>query len=136
MNCLIFIVLQDIRTRNRYVVDDCFTEMLSHWLSRPSPPPTWSALVKALASPVIGRQDIAGTIKLEPESDTDQGMQESCTCETYSVIIIQYYPLYYYRDVPIVFYSDPIRWLHTEGGEKDHMGGSLRVEESGEPTGS
>ena len=34
------------------------------------------------------------------------------------------------------FQSDPIRWLHTEGGEKDHMGGSLRVEESGEPTGS
>ena len=89
MNCLIFIVnnvMQDIRTRNHYVVDDCFTEMLSHWLSRPSPPPTWSALAKALTSPVIGRQDIARTIKLEPESDSDQSMQESCTCVTYSVI--------------------------------------------------
>ena len=61
------------------MVDDCFTEMLSHWLSRPSPPPTWSALAKALTSPVIGRQDIAGTIKLEPESDSDQSMQETGT---------------------------------------------------------
>ena len=55
------------------MVDDCFTEMLSHWLSQPSPPPTWSALAKALTSPVIRRSDIAGTIK----PDSDQRMLES-----------------------------------------------------------
>ena len=62
---------------NHFVVDDCFNEMLIHWISRPSPPPTWSALAKALTSPVIGRQDIARTIKLEPESDTDQSGQKA-----------------------------------------------------------
>ena len=93
--------MQDIRTRNHYVVDDCFTEMLSHWLSRPSPPPTWSTLAKALTSPVIGRQDIAGTIKLEPDSDSDQSMQGSCV--TYSLYINTHYVIIEMYCYSIVF---------------------------------
>ena len=51
--------LQAIESTNRYVVDDCFTDMLSHWLSRT---PSWSKLVEALQSPVIDCKGIAGGI--------------------------------------------------------------------------
>ena len=44
------------------MVDDCFTEMLSCWLKRSTPPPSWSELKEALNSPVIGRGDIAKEI--------------------------------------------------------------------------
>ena len=134
----IFIV-QDIRSRNHYVVDDCFTEMLSHWLSRPSPPPSWSALAKALTSHVIGHLDIAGTIKLDSEPDCDESMLESskkricfntmhnsshspCCMHAYVYVLNRNYK------------SLSIRWLHAEGGKKNHMGHSLRVEKSWEPT--
>ena len=40
------------------MADDCFTDMLSHWLSRPSPPPTKEALIEALRSPAVGRKDL------------------------------------------------------------------------------
>ena len=55
-------ILQAIESTNRLVVDDCFTEMLSHWLKRFTPPPTWTELMDALKSPVIGHHDIAEKI--------------------------------------------------------------------------
>ena len=45
------------------MVDDCFTEMLFHWLQRSAPPPTWTDLIDALKSPVIGRYDIAKEVE-------------------------------------------------------------------------
>ncbi|XP_064388557.1 uncharacterized protein LOC135336617 [Halichondria panicea] len=33
--------------------------MLQHWVRRPSPPPSWPALIKAVKGPVIKRADIA-----------------------------------------------------------------------------
>ena len=56
-------VIQAIESTNRLVVDDCFTEMLSHWIKRSTPPSTWTELRDALKSPAIGREDIAGKIK-------------------------------------------------------------------------
>ena len=38
--------------------------MLTHWVKRSSPPPSWSAIVRALESPAIARGDIAATIKV------------------------------------------------------------------------
>ena len=55
-------ILQAIESTNRLVVDDCFTEMLSHWLKRSTPPSTRAELMDALKSPVIGRHDIAEKI--------------------------------------------------------------------------
>ena len=55
-------ILQAIESTNRLVVDDCFTEMLSHWLKRSTPPSTWTELMDALKSPVINRHDIAEKI--------------------------------------------------------------------------
>ena len=40
--------------------------MLRHWVNRVSPPPTISALVEALTSPVINRGDIASEVETIP----------------------------------------------------------------------
>ena len=45
------------------MADDCFNDMLSHWLNRPSPPPTKEALIKALRSPAVSREDLAKTVE-------------------------------------------------------------------------
>ncbi|XP_064403143.1 uncharacterized protein LOC135348759 isoform X2 [Halichondria panicea] len=50
-------------------VEPCFEAMLTHWVKRSSPPPSWSALVRALESPAIARGDIATTIKTKATSD-------------------------------------------------------------------
>ena len=57
------------------MVDDCFTEMLSCWLKRSTPPPSWSALKEALNSPVVGRWDIAKEITEDIKTDTDSTSQ-------------------------------------------------------------
>ena len=44
-------------------VDVCFHAVLRHWVRRTSPPLTWTALVRALKSPVINRGDIAEKIE-------------------------------------------------------------------------
>ena len=46
------------------MVDDCFTDMLSYWLSRPNPPPTTAVLIDALKSPTVGHWDIAKEVEL------------------------------------------------------------------------
>ncbi len=40
-----------------------FHAMLQHWVRRPSPLPSWSALIRALKYPVINRADIAAEIE-------------------------------------------------------------------------
>ena len=65
------LLIQGIRRWKNFVVDDCFTEMLSCWLKRPTPPPSWSELKEALNSPVIGRGDIANEITGDIKTDTD-----------------------------------------------------------------
>ena len=47
----------------RNFVDVCYTALLEHWLTKTSPPPTWEALVEALRTPVIKREDIAAHIE-------------------------------------------------------------------------
>ena len=41
----------------------CFTEMLTAWLKRMNPPPTWEALVDGLKSPTVGYEQLADTIQ-------------------------------------------------------------------------
>ena len=41
----------------------CFTEMLTDWLKRMHPPPTWEALVDALKSQTVGYEQLADTIQ-------------------------------------------------------------------------
>ena len=42
-------------------VEDCYPAMLKHWVEQTTP--TWSTLIEALESEVIGRSDIAGEIR-------------------------------------------------------------------------
>ena len=53
---------QAIESDYRFV-DVCFHAVLRHWVRRTSPPLTWTALVRALKSPVINRGDIAEEIE-------------------------------------------------------------------------
>ena len=53
---------QAIESDYRFV-DVCFHAVLRHWVRRTSPPLTWTALVRALKSPVINRVDIAEEIE-------------------------------------------------------------------------
>ena len=53
---------QAIESDYRFV-DVCFHTVLRHWVRRTSPPLTWTALVRALKSPVINRGDIARGIE-------------------------------------------------------------------------
>ena len=55
---------QAIESDYRFV-DVCFHAVLRHWVRRTSPPLTWTALVRALKSPVINRGDIAEEIELK-----------------------------------------------------------------------
>jgi hypothetical protein len=52
-----FSTLDAIR-RDNYDIDSCFTEMLTMWLKRVNPPPTWSAMVEALRSPTVGYEHL------------------------------------------------------------------------------
>ena len=55
--------LNVIRNKYRDEADFCFTEMLTDWLKRMNPPPTWEALVDALQSQMVGYEQLAATIK-------------------------------------------------------------------------
>ncbi len=57
------ILIQSLEKDYRWV-EPCFEAMLKHWVERSSPPPSWSALVRALESPAIARRDIATSIKV------------------------------------------------------------------------
>ncbi|XP_064407428.1 protein phosphatase 1 regulatory subunit 12A-like [Halichondria panicea] len=67
-------------------VEPCFEAMLTHWVKRSSPPPSWSALVRALESPAIARGDIATTIKkTKATSDISPDICPLTDCEGLSV---------------------------------------------------
>ena len=55
--------LEPIEMTKKGVVDDCFIEMLTLWLRRADPPPTWSALVAALKRRMVGFQDLAKQVE-------------------------------------------------------------------------
>ena len=40
-------------------VKKCFSEMLTLWLKRVNPPPTWTAMVDALKEPAVGFEALA-----------------------------------------------------------------------------
>ncbi len=63
MSMFDIIIMQSIE-KNYRMVEDCFEAMLNHWVSRSSPPPSWSAVVRALESPAIDCKGIATKIKV------------------------------------------------------------------------
>ncbi len=58
-------LLQEIQHKHRDVAGACLTGMLEYWLTQTDPPPSWSALIKALRSPALGRGDIACMIEMQ-----------------------------------------------------------------------
>ena len=56
---------QSIKSTNHHIVESCFTAMLTHWLKRSDPLPSWSELAEALRSPPVGRPDIAGVAEAQ-----------------------------------------------------------------------
>ena len=64
--------LEPIEMTKKGAVDECFIEMLTLWLRRADPPPTWSALVAALKRRMVGFQDLAKQVEskfLHPSSN-------------------------------------------------------------------
>ena len=55
--------LEAIDETNRGNVDKCFSKMLTLWLKRANPPPTWSAMVEALKEPAVGFEDLAEEVE-------------------------------------------------------------------------
>ena len=51
--------LDAIESDNRGRSDHCFRAMLTQWLRREHPRPTWSALSEALRSPSVGLRNLA-----------------------------------------------------------------------------
>ena len=47
---------------NHQTTDECLTEMLKHWLTHDSPPPSWIGLVEALSSEPVGKTSLAREI--------------------------------------------------------------------------
>ena len=54
---------QVIKFDCRDSVDDCFTSVLTHFLKRGQPPPTWSDLVTALQSPPVNQPQLVPKIR-------------------------------------------------------------------------
>ena len=57
--------LNAIKTSNDNIIYKCINNMLIVWLRRSNPPPTWSALVGALRSPVVGCEELAKRVERE-----------------------------------------------------------------------
>ena len=53
-----FTALDAIKANQR-TTDECLTEMLKQWLTRDSPPPSWSGLVEALSSEPVREERLA-----------------------------------------------------------------------------
>ncbi len=67
--------MQAIQARRKDIADR-FTAMLAEWL-KSSPNPTWSDLVEALRSPMIGYYAIADKIEDKYIKSDDSSVQES-----------------------------------------------------------
>ena len=55
--------LDVIEQNNPRNVDKCFSKMLTLWLRRVDPLPTWSAMVAALKKPAVGFEDLAEQVE-------------------------------------------------------------------------
>jgi hypothetical protein len=55
--------LDAIKEKYRGDPDKCFLEMLSQWLKKVDPRPTWSAMIAALEKPDVGYQYLAENLK-------------------------------------------------------------------------
>ena len=70
---------------NFRMTNDCLREMLKQWLTRTSPPPSWSGLVEALSSEPVGEQELADEIHSQycvPHNVTDSGFPRPETATT------------------------------------------------------
>ena len=71
-------------------INEYFSEMLTLWLKRVNPPPTWSALVEALKEPAVGFEDLARQVEdkflhqSNSVSDTTDSGQATGTTGEYS----------------------------------------------------
>ena len=61
--------LDVIKETNKDNIRDCLTEMLTLWLKKIDPLPTWSAIVKALKKPAVGFERLAKEIESVHISD-------------------------------------------------------------------
>ena len=52
-------------------VDDCFTSVITHFLKRDHPPPTWADLISALQSPPVDHPHLVSKIKQLASQVTD-----------------------------------------------------------------
>ena len=76
-----FMTLNGIKA-NFKMTDECLREMLIQWLTRTSPPPSWSGLVEALSSVLVGEKRLAEQIHTQycvPHDVTDSGDVETGT---------------------------------------------------------
>ena len=55
--------LDAIEKNNHGNVEKCFSKMLTLWLRRANPPPTWSAMIEALKEPAVGFEDLAEQVE-------------------------------------------------------------------------
>ena len=99
-----FQTLNAIRTDCPNNCADCLREMLVVWLSRTSPPPSWSGLVEALSSEPVGERRLAEQIHTQycvsshdvvDSGDTDAeatGMRYSNFCHTSCIGVLASVP--------------------------------------------
>ena len=55
--------LDIISTECQGKVEDCFRKILTKWLNRVEPQPSWNALVEALESPTVDHPNLADKIR-------------------------------------------------------------------------
>ena len=60
--------LDAIDLSNHSNCDSCYTKMLTEWLRRDNPRPTWSALAEALRSPSVCLSQLAEQLPYQSES--------------------------------------------------------------------
>ena len=76
-----FTTLNSIKANSR-TTDECLREMLIQWLTRISPPPSWSGLVEALSSVLVGEGILAEQIHTQycvPHDVAESGDVETGT---------------------------------------------------------
>ena len=83
--------LDAIEENNHGNAEKCFTKMLTVWLKRVNPPPTWSAMVEALKGRTVDFEDLAEQVENkflvdEPKRkirriDSDPAIRTTMSCE-------------------------------------------------------
>ena len=53
-------------------IDRCFIEMLTEWLKKVNPRPSWSAMIAALAMPDVNFQELAENLKIKYNSESSK----------------------------------------------------------------